>query len=94
TKQVAVSRAGNLSFKELVKNALAKNTQQTMGEGVQPFPLYKAIDFNSHYLAGFQAEKRDIEYEAIKSQIQSELKDNSEKLLKQTANGYTTVTGV
>ncbi|HCI0983807.1 TPA: TFIIB-type zinc ribbon-containing protein [Enterococcus faecium] len=94
TKQFAVSRAGKLSFKELVKNALSKNTQQKMVEGVQPFPLDKAIDFKSQYLAGFQAEKRDIEYEAIKSQIQSELKDYSEKLLKDTANGYTTLTGV
>ena len=68
TKQFAVSRAGKLSFKELVKNALSKNTQQKMVEGVQPFPLDKAIDFKSQYLAGFQAEKRDIEYEAIKSQ--------------------------
>lgn len=94
TKQFAVSRAGKLSFKELVKNALSKNTQQKMVEGVQPFPLDKVIDFKSQYLAGFQAEKRDIEYEAIKSQIQSELKDYSEKLLKDTANGYTTLTGV
>ncbi|HGF7798961.1 TFIIB-type zinc ribbon-containing protein [Enterococcus faecium] len=94
TKQFAVSRAGKLSFNELVKNALSKNTQQKMVEGVQPFPLDKAIDFKSQYLAGFQAEKRDIEYEAIKSQIQSELKDYSEKLLKDTANGYTTLTGV
>ncbi|WP_369673341.1 TFIIB-type zinc ribbon-containing protein [Enterococcus faecium] len=94
TKQFAVSRAGKLSFKELVKNALSKNTQQKMVEGVQPFPLDKAIDFKSQYLAGFQAEKRDIEYEAIKSQIQSELKDYSEKLLKDTANGYTTLTSV
>ena len=28
-----------------------------MVEGVQPFPLDKAIDFKSQYLAGFQAEK-------------------------------------
>ncbi|WP_165003004.1 MULTISPECIES: TFIIB-type zinc ribbon-containing protein [unclassified Enterococcus] len=94
TKQYAVSREGNLSFKELVKNALSKNTQQKMVEGVQPFPLNKAIDFKSQYLAGFQAEKRDIEYEAIKSQVQAELRDYSEKLLKDTANGYTTLTGV
>ena len=29
-----------------------------MVETVQPFPLEKAIDFKSQYLAGFQAEKR------------------------------------
>ncbi|ENZ9221049.1 TFIIB-type zinc ribbon-containing protein [Enterococcus hirae] len=94
TKQFAVHREGSLSFKELVKNALSKNTQQKMVEAVQPFPLNKAIDFKSQYLAGFQAEKRDIEYEAIKSQVQDELQDYSEKLLRDTANGYTTLTNV
>ncbi|MDB7100794.1 ATP-binding protein [Enterococcus mundtii] len=94
TKQYAVHREGKLSFKELVKNALSKNTQQKMVEAVQPFPLAKAIGFKSQYLAGFQAEKRDIEYQAIKADIQNELRDYSEKLLRDTANGYTTLTGV
>lgn len=65
-----------------------------MVEAVQPFPLAKAIGFKSQYLAGFQAEKRDIEYQAIKADIQNELRDYSEKLLRDTANGYTTLTGV
>lgn len=94
TKQFAVHRKGALSFKELVKNALSKNTQQKMVEAVQPFLLDKAIDFKSQYLAGFQAEKRDIEYEAIKSTIQEELQEYSEKLLRDTASGYTTLTNV
>lgn len=94
TKQFAVHREGALSFKELVKNALSKNTQQKMVEAVQPFPLEKAIDFKNQYLAGFQAEKRDIDYQTIKSQIHSELQDYSEKLLRDTASGYTTLTNV
>ena len=41
--------------------------QQKMVEGVQPFLIDQAVPFKSQYLAGFQAEKRDIEYEAIKN---------------------------
>jgi DNA-directed RNA polymerase subunit M/transcription elongation factor TFIIS len=92
TKQFDVTRQGNLSFNELIKNALSKNTQQKMVETVQPFPINKAIPFKSQYLAGFQAEKRDIEYEAIQHSVQNELKDYSETLLKDTAAGYTTLT--
>ncbi|MFD2305902.1 ATP-binding protein [Enterococcus termitis] len=92
TKQFDVTRQGNLSFNELIKNALSKNTQQKMVETVQPFPINKAIPFKSQYLAGFQAEKRDIEYEAIQHAVQNELKDYSETLLKDTAAGYTTLT--
>ncbi len=92
TKQFDVERQGKISFKELIKNALSKNVQQKMVEAVQPFLLDKAVSFKSQYLAGFQAEKRDIEYDAIQKAIQSELKEYSESLLRDTASGYTTLT--
>lgn len=92
TKQFDVQRQGKISFKELIKNALSKNVQQKMVEAVQPFLLDKAVSFKSQYLAGFQAEKRDIEYEAIQQSIQNELKEYSESILKDTASGYTTLT--
>lgn len=94
TKQYDVTRAGKLSFKELIKNALSKNVQQKMVEGVQPFLLDKAIPFKSQYLAGFQAEKRDIEYIELKDSVQDELKDYAQSLLQDTASGYTTLSKV
>lgn len=92
TKQFEVERQGKISFKELIKNALSKNIQQKMVEVVQPFILEKAVPFKSQYLAGFQAEKRDIEYETIQKAVQSELNGYSESLLRDTASGYTTLT--
>lgn len=92
TKQFDVERKGKISFKELIKNALSKNVQQKMVEAVQPFLIDQAVSFKSQYLAGFQAEKRDIDYETIQKSIQSELKDYSESLLRDTASGYTTLT--
>lgn len=94
TKQYDVNRVGKLSFKELIKNALSKNVQQKMVEGVQPFLLDKAIPFKSQYLAGFQAEKRDIEYIELKAAVQDELKDYAQSLLQDTASGYTTLSKV
>jgi DNA-directed RNA polymerase subunit RPC12/RpoP len=94
TKKYDVKRQGKLSFKELVKNALSKNIQQKMVAAVEPFLLDKAVPFKSQYLAGFQAEKRDLEYEALKDELQKEIKDYSETLLKDTASGYTTLTNV
>ncbi|MEI5995454.1 ATP-binding protein [Candidatus Enterococcus mansonii] len=91
TKQFDIERQGNISFKELIKNALSKNVQQKMVEAVQPFLLDKAVSFKSQYLAGFQAEKRDIEYEGIKQAVEEELKEYSESLLRDTASGYTTL---
>ena len=60
-----------------------------MVESVQPFPIEKAIDFKNQYLAGFQAEKRDIEYHTLKEDVQKELNDYGETLLRNSVNGYT-----
>ena len=92
--QVKIYIMSKQMFKELVKNALSKNVQQKMVEGVQPFLIDQAVPFKSQYLAGFQAEKRDIEYEAIKKHVQQELQDYSESLLRDSASGYTTLTNV
>lgn len=91
TKQFAVSRAGKLSFSNLVKNALSKNTQKKMVASVQPFPLEKAVDFHTQYLSGFQGEKRDIEYLDLKPEVEKELAGYTKTMLKQTAPGYTTL---
>ena len=88
-KKFAVSRQGKMRINELIKNALSKNVQQKMVTGVQPFPLDKAVDFRSQYLAGFQAEKRDIEYQTLKNEVQKELSGYAENLLSSTVNGYT-----
>lgn len=93
TKQYAIYRQGKLSFKNLVKNALTKNVQKNMVTSVQPFPLDKAVSFHSQYLAGFQAEKRDIEFNALQESVQKELQNYSQNLLQETASQYTTVTG-
>lgn len=92
TKQYAISRKGNLTFKELVKNALTKNIPQKMVASVQPFPLEKAVSFKNQYLAGFQAEKRDIEYADLKDEVSDELRDYGEKKLRETVGSFTTFT--
>lgn len=91
TKKYRVYREGNMSFKELVKNALQKNAKVKMVESVQPFPLEKAVPFKTQYLSGFQAEKRDLEFETLQQDVYSELKQYSSHLLQDTISGYTTV---
>lgn len=88
TKQYEVHRAGKFSFKDLIKNALSKNTQQKMVEGVNPFPMSKAVNFKNQYLAGFQAEKRDTEYEKIAGNVKQELTGYSETLLSETVGSF------
>lgn len=88
TKQYEVRRAGKIKFRDLVKNALSKNTQQKMVESVQPFHLDQAVNFKDQYLSGFQAEKRDIEYDALQKNLQGELKGYAENLLRGTVGTF------
>lgn len=91
TKKYNIFRQGKMSFKELVKNALQKNAKVNMVESVQPFPLEKAVPFKTQYLSGFQAEKRDLEFETLQQDIHGELKQYGHQLLQDTVSGYTTV---
>lgn len=89
TKLYAVRRKGTMAFKEYIQNALSKNVQQKMVTGVQPFPLEKAVPFQNQYLAGFQAEKRDLEFIDIKADVDQALTEASQTMLRETVNGYT-----
>ncbi|WP_251866792.1 TFIIB-type zinc ribbon-containing protein [Enterococcus malodoratus] len=92
TKVYQISRKGKAKIQHLTKNALKKNLQQKMVEGVQPFPIDQAVDFHTEYLSGFQAEKRDIEIKDLAEQIDHELTEYTEDLLRDTVSGYTTFT--
>ncbi|MDT2725432.1 TFIIB-type zinc ribbon-containing protein [Lactococcus formosensis] len=94
TKQYQIIREGNSSFQDLVKNALKKNEPEKMVGAVQPFDLSKAVSFKNQYLSGFLTEKRDIEYAEIKERVDSELRQYSEALMRDTIQGYTAVTSV
>lgn len=91
TKQYAIIRKGLISFVDLMKNALSKNISQEMIHLIQPFDLTESVDFSSHYLSGFQAEKRDLEYKDLTENIHQELKHYSEQMLRETVVGYTNV---
>lgn len=92
TKVYQIFRQGKAKLHQLTKNALTKNLQQKMVEGVQPFPIDQAVDFHTEYLAGFQAEKRDIEITELAEQIDHELTEYTKDLLRDTIAGYTTFT--
>lgn len=91
TKKFKLYRKGKISLTALVKNALKKNAKVKMVESVQPFPLEQSQPFHSQFLAGFQAEKRDIEISELNQELSSELKGYGNDLLEDTISGYSTV---
>lgn len=92
TKVYDLFRAGHLNFDQLVKNALKKNTPLAMVESVQPFDVTALKPFHTEYLSGFQADKRDLSYEALQESIRADLHHYTSAMLEATANHVGTIT--
>ena len=90
TKTYEISRAGKLDFPELTKNALQKANRMLV-EAVQPFDLSGAKPFSMGYLAGFQAEKRDMEMDRFSESIREDCRRYTREMLLETVQGYASV---
>ncbi|MEI6100348.1 MAG: TFIIB-type zinc ribbon-containing protein [Eubacteriales bacterium] len=90
TEIYSIMRQGNLQFNDITLKALDK-TQVKILDGVQPFSVPKALPFSMTYLSGFLAEKRNIEQDGAKDEMNTIVRQSSENLLRDTISGYTTV---
>lgn len=90
TSHYEVERAGSIHFGEYIRNALEKN-DRTLAEGVQPFNADGMKDFTMSYLSGFLAEKRDIGKDSLSSEAKQDIREYSEKMLRDTVSGYSSV---
>ena len=91
TRKYKLTRGGTIEFRDIVKNALKKNIKQQMIESVQPFPIQEVTNFDSKYLSGFQAEKRDMEFIDIEPVLNNELSSYTQNILENQMQGFTTI---
>jgi len=90
TKFYHVERQGTISLSNISENAL-KKANGKLALGLMPYHFDKMQDFHMGYLSGFMAEKRDIEKESIKQQVQAEAKKYADIMMRDTINGYNAV---
>ena len=90
TKFYHVERQGTISLSNISENAL-KKANGKLALGLMPYHFDKMQDFHMGYLSGFMAEKRDIEKESIKQQMQAEAKKYADIMMRDTINGYNAV---
>ena len=88
TKLYSINRAGKISFKNLPKTALQK-AQNAMLKGIFPYEFEALEKFHMGYLSGFQAEKRDIDKEALCQNVHDEIQRYAEKRMRDTVSGHT-----
>ena len=85
-KKYRMERAGELDVRNVTRNALKKNNSALV-EGVLPFDMEKLKLFDMGYLSGFQAEKRDMEKEALTPEVEQEVKQYTVEQLKNDVMG-------
>lgn len=87
TKTYEIRRAGNVSFRHLPKTALQK-AQTAMLKGIFPYDFGAMEKFHMGFLSGFQAEKRDIEKNSLTEEVHKQVKEYSQKRMRDTISGH------
>lgn len=88
TSHYELYREADIHFEDVIKNALSKSNREII-DHVQPYDPKLMVDFDMPYLSGFQAEKRDVEREALEGEVQADVGRYTEALLRDTMQGYT-----
>ncbi len=90
TNYYAVSREGNMTF-ELVPVDGSKKMPNNLMESIEPYNFAEAVDFQTAYLSGYLADRYDVESDECIIRANERIKNSSEKMLRDTVTGYTTV---
>ncbi len=91
TKFYAVSRGGKIGFERVPVDGSSKMPDDLM-ESIEPFNFSEAVDFQTAYLAGYLADKFDVDAEKSIERANERIRNSAEKAFYETVKGYTTVT--
>lgn len=89
TSFYAVARGGKLGFAQVPVDGSTKMPDDLM-ESIEPFHLSEAVDFQTAYLAGFLADKYDVDTGQCIGRANERIKRSTEDAFRATVNGYTT----
>lgn len=90
TKHYSIYRSGSVGFKNIPVDGSSKMADDLM-DSIEPFDLSEGVDFNTAYLAGYFADKYDVDAEQSIERANSRIKRSAEDVLRNTVSGYNTV---
>ena len=90
TSHFSVVRAGSVSFAHVPVDGSSK-IDDTMMESLEPFVFDDAVDFQTAYLAGYLADKYDVDENASRGRANERIKTSTEKAFARTVSGYSSV---
>ena len=91
TSYFSVIRGGDIGFERVPVDGSSKMPDELM-ESVEPFNFNEAVDFQTAYLAGYLADKYDVNAEQSIERANQRIKRSVEESFRNTVKGFTTVT--
>ena len=90
TSYFSLIRQGVIGFDNVPVDGSSKMDNDLM-ESIEPYDLTQAVDFQTAYLAGYLADKYDVEAEACKPRANERIQASTEQAFADTAMGYNTL---
>ncbi len=90
TSYYAVRRCGNIDFENVPVDGSGKMADDLM-ESLEPFDFSKAVDFQTAYLAGYLADKYDVDADQSAARANERIRESAEAAMAETVKGYDTV---
>ena len=90
TSYYAVMRAGTIGFERVPVDGSTKMDDALM-ESIEPFDFTDAVDFQTAYLAGYLADKYDVDSEQSITRANERIKKSTEQAFASTVKGYSSV---
>lgn len=90
TSFYSIIRAGSIGYSRIPVDGSSKMPDDLM-DSLEPFDMHDAVPFNGAYLAGFLADKYDVDAEQSIERANIRIKRTTEAIFQSTVNGYATV---
>ena len=80
-----IQRRGNTKFSNLMRPALTKANKK-LSDAIHPFPLENLKPFSGAFLSGFLAERRDIDFADVRTDVAKEAQSYTNQVLRDTVS--------
>ena len=91
TSYYSAYRAGIISYDHVPVDGSSRMPDDLM-ESIEPFNFKEAVDFQTAYLAGYLADRYDVDAQTSVKRANQRVKTSTEDAFGQTVKGYQTVT--
>ena len=82
-----IYRAGYVNFERVPVDGSTKMADDLI-ESIEPFDFSEAVDFKTAYLAGYMADKYDVDAQASIEAANARIKKSTENAFRDTVNGF------